>query len=73
MSNIKTVYKINNLSNISKDITVDAIGQKAANAIDGYKRTRATKILKGFLINDEFVPVDLSTHWGKTASIPIKF
>lgn len=87
MSNIKTVFEIKTFPNkgrkksvhtkaISKDetITVNSVGQEAANTVDEhYKGTNTSKILKGFMIDEKFVPAELTSLWDnqKTRAIPI--
>lgn len=76
MSNVKTVFEIKThghinskkkITNSSQLVTINKIGQEAAIAVDKeHKGKKTSKVLKGFMINDEFVPVDLSSHWDKT-------
>lgn len=74
MSTIQTVFDVKKHFHPSKhkepevtQVSTKATGQRAANAIDKkYGTKQVSKVLTGFLINDEFVPVDLSSHWDRT-------
>jgi hypothetical protein len=65
---VKTVFQVNHHNGTQPDTySVEAIGQEAAEAIK-LKRGE-TKVLKGFMINDKFVKVDLTSQWQRTGFV----
>jgi hypothetical protein len=54
------------LKQFSRSITT-TVGQEAAEAI--HLKRGETKVLKGFMVNDNFIKLDLVGNWARTGFI----
>jgi len=68
MTNIKTIFEAVHptYTPLNETFAVSATGQEAASAALNEYPNKVI-LLKGFLINEEFKPVDLTDHWNRTS------